>query len=173
MNSWKVISLAGFITTGILIWSGPAQAQFFGGNIDRREAAQEQRIREGIRAGAITPHEAGRLATEQQRIQRAEARMRADGRLNYQERARLDRMQDNAGRHIYQQSHDNQVYARYPNHPASRYQHWQQRRYHQGNHYSYGRPNRCERRGVFRPPHHGAPGRSSWPPQRHRRLAWN
>ena len=170
MKSWQVISLAGLIATGVSIWSGPVQAQYFGGNIDQREAAQEQRIRDGIHSGAITPREAQQLGAQQQRIRNAEARMRSDGRLNYQERARLDRMQDNAGRRIYQQGHDNQVYSGHPNNHEPRYRHWQdnQRRHHrQANHFR--RENGCDRRGAF----HGNRGGFSPNHNRNRRFAWN
>ena len=174
MKSWKIISLAGLIATGISIWSGPVQAQYYGGNIDQREAAQELRIREGLRNGTLTPQEAGRLEAEQQRIRAAEARMQADGRLGYRDRAALDRMQDNAGRHIYRQSHDNQVaYPGYRNQCEPRYQHRQdnQRQNHrQGNHYR--RENGCDRRGDFRP-NHGERSKFSGNHNRNRRFAWN
>jgi hypothetical protein len=171
MKTWQVFSLAGLIATGVSMWSGPAQAQYFGGNIDQREAAQEQRIRDGFHSGAITPREAQQLGAQQQRIRDAEARMRSDGRLNYQERARLDRMQDNAGGRIYQQGHDNQVYSGHPNNHEPRYRNWQnyrRRDYRQGNYHHRGRG--CDR-NAFRP-NHGERGRSSLPHQRDRRMAW-
>ena len=139
MKSWQIFGLAGLMVTGLSVWSGPAQAQYYGGNIDQREAAQEQRIQNGIRSGAITPREAGRLEAEQQRIRDAEARMRADGRLDPREKARLDRMQNKADRDISRENHDRQVaYPNYGNHYEPRYRHWQdnQRRdYRQENHY--------------------------------------
>ena len=97
-------------------------------------------------------------------------RMRSDGRLNYQERARLHRMQDNAGRRIYQQGHDNQVYSGHPNNHEPRYRHWQdnQRRHHrQANHFR--RENGCDRRSAF----HGNRGGFSPNHNRNRRFAWN
>jgi hypothetical protein len=133
MKSWKVIGMAGLMLTSLYIWSGPVQAQYYGHGIDQREAAEEQRIKEGVRSGAITPQEAERLAAEQRRIRAAEARMRADGRLDPRERARLNQMLNKADRDIYRESHDNQAaYSGYGKHHKARYQHenhpWSQRR---------------------------------------------
>jgi hypothetical protein len=175
MKTWKVFSLAGFVLTSICVWSGPVQAQYFGRNIDQREAAQQHRIHNGIESGALTPQEAERLAAEQRRIQAAENRMRADGRLNPRERARLDGMLDKADRRIYRENHDNQMaYSGYGNHRDQRFRQWQhnQRRDHrQGNHYSR-RENGCDRGAAYRP-NHGDQGRFSRIQPRERRTAWN
>ena len=96
MKTWKVFSLAGLVAASISFWSGTVQAQYYGSDIDQREAAQQQRIQNGIHSGAITPQEARRLAAEQQRLQTAEDRMRADGRLDPRERARLRSNADKA-----------------------------------------------------------------------------
>ena len=63
----------------------------------------------GFRSGALTPREAGRLEAEQQRIRDAEARMRADGRLNPNEKAiwiecRIKRIEI-----FHREKHDRQV----------------------------------------------------------------
>ena len=175
MKSWKVIGMAGLMLTSLYIWSGPAQAQYYGGNIDQREAVQEQRIREGLRNGTLTPQEAGRLEAEQQRIRAAEARMRADGRLDSRERRRLERMQDKAGRDIYRENHDRQVaYPNYGNHCEPRYRHWQNnqpREHHPGNPYYKGQ-NSSDQRGDIRP-NHGEHDRFSRMHHRDHRFAWN
>ena len=63
----------------------------------------------GSSPGPSTPQEARRLGIEQRHIQAAEDRMRADGRLDPRERARLNQMQNKADRHIYREKHDNQM----------------------------------------------------------------
>jgi hypothetical protein len=171
MKSWKVLTITGVVLTGLAAWSGTGQAQNHGSYIDQREAAQEQRIQDGIRSGALTPREAGRLEAEQQRIRDAEARMRADGRLNPQEKVIIDRMQDKAGRDIYREAHDRQAaYPGYGKHHKEQNQHWQNnyRRHHgQGN--NYRKDNGCDRRGAFQ----GNRGGFSRSHQRDRRFAWN
>jgi hypothetical protein len=81
------------------------------GSVDWREANQERRIYQGVRSGQLTPQEFNRLEAEQARIRAAEARMRADGRLDPRERARLNAMLDRSSQHIYRAEHNNQVAA--------------------------------------------------------------
>lgn len=191
MKTWKVLSIAGLVLTGLAVWHGPVQAQYYGGNIDAREDAQQRRIQDGIRSGAITPQEARRLEAEQQRIQAAEDRMRADGRLDYRERARLGQMQNKADRDISREKHDNQVaYPGTGNRHDPRFRQWQQnqRRDHRqgvesrpqpyrGPHYS-PRGNGCDRGAAYRPhPNRnlnpGERGRITRIQNRDRRTAWN
>lgn len=162
MKPWQVFSLAGLFLASITVLPGFAQAQYFGRGIDQREAAQQQRIQRGVHSGAITPQEARQLAGEQRRIQYAEDRMRADGRLNSQERAHLDRMQDKADRNIFRQKHDYQAA-----HPGYRYHHEPRR----GPHYA-SRHHGPYPKAACRP-NHGDRGRSFQPHYRDRRLAWH
>jgi hypothetical protein len=175
MKMWKTIGTAGLVLTSIYVFSGTAQAQYYGRNIDQREAAQQQRIHNGIESGTLTPQEAWKLENEQRRIQAAEDRMRADGRLNHRERARLDGMLDRADQRIYRENHDNQVaYSGYDNHRNPRFrqgQHNQRRDHRQGNHYSR-RENGCDRGAAYRP-NPGDRGRFSRIHHRERRTAWN
>jgi hypothetical protein len=175
MKTWKAIGIAGLVLTSIYVWSGPVQAQYYGGIIDQREVAQQHRIHNGIESGALTPQEAWKLRNEQRRLQTAENRMRADGRLNSRERARLDGMQDRADRRIYRENHDNQVaYPDYRGHNNPPNRHWQdnQQRHHgQGKHYSQ-RQNGCDRGTAYRPTP-GNQGRFSRIPHREHRTAWN
>jgi hypothetical protein len=76
--------------------------------VDQREANQERRIRQGVNSGQLTPREANRLENQQDRIDRAEDRARADGKVTAQERARLNGMQDRASRDIAREKHDRQ-----------------------------------------------------------------
>jgi len=85
-------------------WGPPA-------GLDGREAYQQNRINQGVQSGQLTPEEFNRLQREQARIRAAEARMRADGRLDPRERARLNAMLNRSGRDIYRAEHNRQVAA--------------------------------------------------------------
>ena len=101
MTTWTKVIVAGLLAGVVGLGSLPAVADPYAPNIDRREMSQERRIYQGVHSGQITPGEFRRLENQQARIRAAEARMRADGRLDRYERARLTRMQDRAGRDIY------------------------------------------------------------------------
>jgi hypothetical protein len=121
MKSWKIIGIAGLVATSLAAWSGIGLAlnvPF----VDQREAAQEQQIQYGVNTGTLTPREAARLEAEQQRIRNTKAQMRADGRLDQNEKAIIDQMQNRADRHISREQHDGQVaYPQY-GHYDRRYQ---------------------------------------------------
>lgn len=74
--------------------------------IDRRQAEQSQDINRGIRNGQITGREAADLRAEQARIAEMERRAKADGIVTRGERQVIRGAQENAQRHIYQESHD-------------------------------------------------------------------
>lgn len=74
--------------------------------IDRRQSNQESRIQQGVRSGEINRWEYRKLETEQARIRDMERRAKADGYVSPHERAQIDRAQDAASRHIYQEKHD-------------------------------------------------------------------
>ena len=76
--------------------------------IQQRMENQQRRIDQGIASGALTPREAGRLEANQAQIKQTEERMKADGNLTPKERQKLNKMQDNASKRIYQQKHDRQ-----------------------------------------------------------------
>jgi hypothetical protein len=77
--------------------------------VNHRQANEQHRIAQGVRSGRLTPYEAARLERQQARIARYEHRSRADGRgLSWQERRRIERMQDRASHNIYRQKHDGQ-----------------------------------------------------------------
>jgi hypothetical protein len=97
----------------------PAQAQPYGdgyhdhghrhGSIRARQERQERRIEEGVASGELTRREAYRLEREQAYIRQAKREARSDGYISPGERARLEAMQDRAGRHIRHERHDEQV----------------------------------------------------------------
>lgn len=77
-----------------------------GRGIDRRQHQQQAQIRQGIRNGSLTRPEARHLMQEQRQIARLEQRYRADGVLTRDERRDLRGELQDANRHIYNQSHD-------------------------------------------------------------------
>ena len=108
--------IAAVAIAGILPMTGLAQGDRYyrNDNINRREAYQRDRIREGVRSGELTRREAGRLVNEQRRIESYERRSRLDdGRLDRHERQRLDQMLDRSNRDIYREKHDRQDRDRY------------------------------------------------------------
>jgi hypothetical protein len=79
-----------------------------GGNrgIEGRDARNEQRIYDGVRDGSINRREFGQLERGQERIDRYEARARADGVVTPYERNRIDQMQNRESRQIYADRHN-------------------------------------------------------------------
>jgi len=76
--------------------------------VERRQATQRERIRDGLRQGELTSREAARLAHEQMEIDRLQRFYLVDGYLDRGERLRLRRELDEASRHIWQEQHDDQ-----------------------------------------------------------------
>ena len=76
--------------------------------IDRRQAEQEARISWGARNGSLTRHESQQLRAEQARIADMERRAKADGMVTREERMQIRMAQQQADRHIYQESTDNE-----------------------------------------------------------------
>ena len=74
--------------------------------VDRREARQHARIRQGVRSGQVTPGEAARLRAGQAHVRRVERRAKADGVVTPGERARLNRAQNHQSRKIYRLKHN-------------------------------------------------------------------
>lgn len=76
--------------------------------IDYREARQQTRIYNGAQDGSLTPREFQRLERGESRIDRAEARAKADGVVTRGERRHLNHMLDRQSAAIYHQRHDGQ-----------------------------------------------------------------
>ncbi|MBO0798508.1 MAG: hypothetical protein J2P31_06770 [Blastocatellia bacterium] len=107
------MTIAGMMLAGVFSITGLAQGYYrYHGlrNVENREAYQRSQIREGIRNGSITRSEAHKLYGEQRKIESYERRSLRDGRLDYHERQRLDRMLDHSRRDIYHQKHDDEYY---------------------------------------------------------------
>jgi hypothetical protein len=104
--------MAGVIAGSLLLGSLPALAQStYDPRIDAREQNQQQRIRQGVQSGQLTPREANRLEAQQGRIQAREDRMKADGNLTRAERAKLTRMENRASNNIYRKKHNDRTAA--------------------------------------------------------------
>ena len=73
-------------------------------DIDRREAIQEQRIQAARRSGELTGREYRQLETEQARIRQLERNALRDGHIDRREAAQIREAQNQAGRHITQES---------------------------------------------------------------------
>ncbi len=73
---------------------------------DRRQENQQKRIDKGIQNKELTPGETRKLEHQQNRIDHAEDRMKADGTVTPEEKHRLEKMQDRASRRIHRMKHN-------------------------------------------------------------------
>lgn len=76
--------------------------------IDARQANQEQRISQGVQSGRLTEAEAARLQKGEARIDAAQARAAADGKVTKQEQRHLEKMTNREDHAVYKQKHDRQ-----------------------------------------------------------------
>ena len=86
--------------------AGAASAHPCSPRVDRREFRQHERIRAGVRSGALGRREARWLYRGERRIHRMEWRAKADGRLSMRERVRLNRAQGRESRAIWRHKHN-------------------------------------------------------------------
>lgn len=99
----------GFAQTATPPATGTPDAPARGTNtplIDKHEANQTDRIKQGRQSGELTKREARRLKAEQKLIDRTQNRAEADGTVSAKERSRIRHMQDRAGKDIHRQKHD-------------------------------------------------------------------
>jgi hypothetical protein len=82
--------------------------------IEGRDARQDQRIDNGIRDGSLNRGEANRLERGQDRINQYEARARSDGNVSPYERGRINQMQNNESRRIYDDRHNERTASNTP-----------------------------------------------------------
>lgn len=80
-----------------------------GTNIDKRQQLQKDRIQQGIQSGSLTKYETYTLAQKEAALARLERRLKEDGSLTIEERARLQKIQDHLSADIYKQKHDTQT----------------------------------------------------------------
>lgn len=83
-----------------------ANAQTATPKVDKRQEIQKERITNGVQNGELTRQETRMITSEQRHIRRVERRAEADGIVTGRERARLDRKQDRASRHIARTKHN-------------------------------------------------------------------
>ena len=74
--------------------------------INRRQENQQDRIRQGIKSGELTRHEAVRLERESGRIQGEKLIDKSDGHVTQGERRQLDRQLNRESRQIYRLKHN-------------------------------------------------------------------
>jgi len=98
----KVVLMFGMLA----LFAGAAAAHPASRSVDRREARQHLRIRDGVRDGELTRGEIARLRAGQMRVRMMERRMKADGHLNVRERVRLQRMLNHESRTIRRLKHN-------------------------------------------------------------------
>ena len=94
--------VATILLSGTLVLVGTAQA----GRVGKRQVNQQKRIHQGVKSTELTGKETRRLEKEQRRIHKAKHKAWSDGELSAKERVRLERMQDNASKHIYRLKHN-------------------------------------------------------------------
>ena len=77
--------------------------------VDRREARQTWRVRQGVQSGQLTRAEARRLRRGQGRVRRMEHRSNRDGVVTQRERFRMENFQDRQSRQIWRLKHNGRV----------------------------------------------------------------
>ena len=87
--------------------------------VERRDAWNNQRVHNGGHDGSLTRGETGRLQHNQNGIDRYQARARSDGRVSPSERGRIDQMQHNQSRQIYNARHNERTQSSAPAHQPS------------------------------------------------------
>lgn len=75
----------------------------------QRDIHQQKRIQQGEKSGQLTPKEASRMERQQGRVDKAEAKADADGKVTKKEARHINRMQNRDSRHIHRQKHDAQA----------------------------------------------------------------
>lgn len=76
-------------------------------DINKSQANQNRRIRQGVKSGELTKKEATRLRNQQDKFAAREAKLR-EGGLTRKERVKLDKHQDKMSQNIYKQKNDKQ-----------------------------------------------------------------
>ena len=90
------------ILTLVLLIYSTSQA----GEVLVRENNQQGRINQGIQSGELTPFEASQLEHAQNRIEKHRAKALSDGKLTWNERARLHHQQNVQNRKIFRFKHN-------------------------------------------------------------------
>ena len=90
----------------VMAFAAPVFAAAKSPGVDRREHKQKQRIKQGVKSGALTKDEARALSAEQRAIRAKEREMKSDGVLTREERKDLHQDLNEASKNIAEQKHD-------------------------------------------------------------------
>ena len=104
----RIIVMTLLISALLFLVGTQAWAEY-GNRLGHRQLNQFKRIGDGLRKGELTKWEYRKLTREQWRIQRAKQWALADGWVDRYERARLNRLQNRASRHIFRTKHNRAV----------------------------------------------------------------
>jgi hypothetical protein len=74
----------------------------------QRNINQQQRTEQGIKSGQLTNREVGRIEGGQSRVNRAEARAGANGRVSANEQQGIQKAENKQSKRIYREKHDAQ-----------------------------------------------------------------
>ena len=74
----------------------------------QRNINQQQRIEQGVKSGSLTNRETARLERGEAKIDRAEARAGADGKVSPNEQRRIQKAENRESRRIHKEKHDAQ-----------------------------------------------------------------
>ena len=104
MKRWNQLVLVAAAITALA--AGSASAQTATPRVDRREAMQRARIRQGIQSGQLSRGEARSLLHGERRIHRMEWRAKRDGHGSPRERLRLNRALNHQSARIWRLKHN-------------------------------------------------------------------
>jgi hypothetical protein len=104
------------LLTTLMMWSATV---FAAGPIAERQGMQQNRIKQGVKSGAVTRQELNHLQRDQRQIRMVKQRAWQDGHLSRHEQARVARMQNQASHKIHRMktnavSHPSRGYAYQP-----------------------------------------------------------
>ncbi len=74
--------------------------------VNERQVNQQERIKEGVKSGELTPGETRRLEMQQGKIEADKLNAKADGKVTPAERRKLQREQNRASRKIHRLKHN-------------------------------------------------------------------
>ncbi len=113
MTRSTLLSAAMLAAVAAMTLAGPADAksatQIRQEAIDAREGRQADAIAEGRQNGSLTWWEKNRLVREQRRVQKLEAQALSDGKITKGEYLAIKGTQNDAGRHITEEKHNQAV----------------------------------------------------------------
>ena len=100
---FRTLLISSLFIVPVLASSGLAEAQT---RDSYRDVRQDVRVNRGVRDGSLSRGETVLLRAEQHRIDRQRGQARTDGAVTLRERARTERHQDRASRHIHRLRHN-------------------------------------------------------------------